>query len=235
MKTVVEGVNEAFRLIGALDPEVLEIVLRSLVVSFTAVFFSSLIGLPIAARFGQARFRGQRAIELILFNLMSMPTVVIGLVIMLLLSRRGPFGGLGLIYTTEAMIIAQFVLTLPIVIGLAYDQLRQNGARVLELATTLGAGKGRKTLLLLREFTPALAICSITAFSRAIAEVGAVMIVGGNIRHHTRVLTTAIALNNSMGEYGMAIALGLILIVLAFIVNSLIYLLSGKHREHRRS
>lgn len=234
MNTIVDGVKEAFRLISALDLEVLEIVFRSLSVSLTAVFFSSLIGLPIAARLGQARFRGQRVVDLFLFNLMSMPTVVIGLVIMLLLSRRGPLGVLGLIYTTEAMIIAQFVLTLPIVIGLAYDQLRQNGPRVLELATTLGASKGSKTLLLLREFSPALAICSITAFSRAIAEVGAVMIVGGNIRNHTRVLTTAIALNNSMGEYGMAIALGLILILLAFIVNSMIYLLSGKHREYRR-
>lgn len=233
MDTIAEGFRQAIALIASLDREVIEIVLRSLTVSLSAVLLASLVGLPLAGRLGQARFRGQRVVEVILFNLMSLPTVVIGLIVMLFLSRRGPLGALNLIYTTKAMIIAQFILTLPIVIGLGYELIRRDGKRVLELADTLGAGTVRKTVLLLREFRPGLAVCSITAFSRAIAEVGAVMIVGGNIRHHTRVLTTSISLNNSMGEYGMAIALGLILVVLAFIVNTAIYFLSGKHREHR--
>ncbi|HHU12873.1 MAG TPA: ABC transporter permease [Clostridiaceae bacterium] len=233
MSVIADGFQQAFQLIVSGDGEMLAIMFRSLTVSLSAVGLASLIGLPLAAWLCHVRLPGRRAFELIVFNLMSLPTVVIGLIVMLTLSRSGPLGSLGLIYTAKAMIIAQFILTLPIVVGLSYDLMRRNGKRVLELAVTLGAGSGKKTRLLLREFTPGLALSSITAFSRAIAEVGAVMIVGGNIRHHTRVLTTAITLNNSMGEYGMAIALGLILLVLAFGVNSAIYFLSGKHRENR--
>lgn len=209
----------AFDLILSGDDTLSEIVLLSLRVSLSAVLIACAIGLPIGAAIGVLRFPGRTVLIVMMNALMGLPPVVVGLLVYLLLSNAGPLGVLGLLYTPTAMIIAQTVLVTPIVAALArqvvedlhaeYDeQLRSLGVEGLGTVTTL-LWDGRYSLL-----TVALA-----GFGRAIAEVGAVIIVGGNIDHVTRVMTTAIALETSKGDLGLALALGIILVGLAVLVN----------------
>jgi tungstate transport system permease protein len=198
-------------------------VLLSLQVSGLAIIIASLISIPLGALLGLKPEKKTRLISKVIFTFMGIPPVVAGLVIYLLLSRQGPLGVLGLLYTPTAMIIAQISLATPIIAGLTMVGVRSRGREVVETALSLGAGPGLVTWTVIRESRIAILGAVITGFGRIIAEVGAVMIVGGNIAGHTRVMTTAIVLEVRRGNFELAIGLGLILLLLSFIINSFLY------------
>ncbi len=209
----------AFQLIVEADADLAEIVLLSLRVSLTAVVFACLIGLPLGAGLAVTRFRG-RGIALVVLNaLMGLPPVVVGLIVYLLLSNAGPLGVLGLLYTPTAMIIAQTVLVAPIVAALARQTIEDLNSEYDEQLRSLGVDRLRAVPTLLWDGRYSLLTVALAGFGRAIAEVGAVIIVGGNINHLTRVMTTTIALETSKGIRALALALGIILVSLAIAVN----------------
>ncbi len=223
MSRLLEGFVEAFQLIIALDPALLQIVFLSLRVSILAIIISTLLGVPLGTLLGLKPERKTRFVNKIIFTFMGMPPVVAGLVIYLFLSRQGPLGVLGLLYTPTAMIIAQVFLSFPIVTGLTMVGIRAKGSEVEEIARSLGAGSALAAWTVVRESRIAILGAIITGFSRVVAEVGAVMIVGGNIAGHTRVMTTAIVLETRRGNFELAIGLGIVLLMLSFIVNSVLY------------
>jgi tungstate transport system permease protein len=215
----------AVSLIVSLDPGLLSIVLRSLAVSGSACLLACALGLPLGAWLGVARFAGQGAVLTLLNTLLAVPSVVVGLVVYLLLSRSGPLGFLGWLFSFKAMVLAQAVLVLPIVTALTrqvvQDAQEQHGEQLL----SLGAGRLMVGLLLAWDERYALLTVMIASFGRAIAEVGAVMIVGGNMDGFTRVMTTAIALETSKGDLPLALGLGLLLLTVVLLLNVLIALL----------
>ncbi len=223
MLRLYEGIIEAFRLILAFDPALLEIVLLSLRVSVIAIFISTLLGVPLGTLLGLKPEKRTRLINKIIFTFMGMPPVVAGLIIYLILSRQGPLGVLGLLYTPSAMIIAQVFLATPIVTGLTMVGIRAKGSEIEELARSLGAGSALAAWTVVKESRIAILGAIITGFSRVVAEVGAVMIVGGNIAGRTRVMTTAIVLETRKGNFELAIGLGIILLLVSFIINSILY------------
>ncbi|MFA5576110.1 MAG: ABC transporter permease [Tissierellaceae bacterium] len=223
MDYIGQGFREALKLLISLDKEVFKIVSLSILVSSSATIFASLISIPLGVYFGIKRFRGKRMFSRITYTMMSVPSVVVGLVVAIILSRRGPFGQFDLLYTKKAMIIAQTILVIPLVFGLTYGLAKSRGDIIDRVAFTLGANKFHTVILIIRELKIDILVNIATAFSRAISEVGAVMIVGGNIKGYTRVITTTISMMNSMGDYPMAIALGLVLILISFVIHSLIY------------
>jgi tungstate transport system permease protein len=210
----------AFGLIASGDPTLVEIVLLSLRVSLTAVVAACLVGFPIGAAIAVARFPGRDAVIVLLNTMMGLPPVAIGLLIYMLLSNVGPLGFLSLLYTPTAMIIAQAVLVMPIVAALARQVIEDLNAEYDEQLRSLGVGRMRAITTLLWDGRYSLLTVALAGFGRAIAEVGAVIIVGGNIARVTRVMTTAIALETSKGDLALALALGVILISLALIVNA---------------
>jgi tungstate transport system permease protein len=210
----------AFQLILTADADLAEIVLLSLRVSLSAVLLASLIGLPLGAALAVTHFRGRGAVIAVVNALMGLPPVVVGLMIYLLLSNAGPLGVLGLLYTPTAMIIAQTVLVAPIVAALARQTLEDLNAEYDEQLRSLGVERLRSIPTLLWDGRYSLLTVALAGFGRAIAEVGAVIIVGGNIDHLTRVMTTAIALETSRGDLALALALGIILVALAIAVNA---------------
>jgi len=220
---LLDGLIEAFSLIIALDPDLIQIVLLSLRVSLTAIIVSTLLAVPLGTLLGLKSERKTRLFNKIIFTFMGMPPVVGGLIIYLLLSRMGPFGVLGLLYSPSAMIIAQVFLATPIITGLTMVGIRAKGSEVEETARSLGAGSFLAAWTVVREARFAILGAVITGFGRVIAEVGAVMLVGGNIAGRTRVMTTAIVLETRKGNFELAIGLGVILLLLSFIVNSLLY------------
>ena len=209
----------AFELIARLDTDLLEIVGLSLQVSLTAVGLAALIGLPLGAAVALFRFPGRVAVAALLNAFMGLPPVVVGLIVYLALSRAGPLGVLGLLFTPAAMIIAQCLLVIPIVAALTAQTVADLHEEYDEALRSLGAGPGQALLTLLWDGRHSLLTAVLAGFGRAVAEVGAVMIVGGNINHATRVMTTAIALETSKGNLALALGLGVILIVLALAVN----------------
>lgn len=228
MGDISEAIRVALGLIVSLDRELLGIVGLSLWVSLTATLLAFCAGAPIGLLLAMRRFRGRHAALVLVNALLGLPSVVVGLVIYLLLSRSGPFGALGLLFTPSAMLAAQFVLTLPIVVALVHrlteglwhsygDSLQVHGASrpIAGLAVLYMARSGLVTVLL-------------TAFGRAVAEVGAIIVVGGNIRGHTRTMTTAIALETSRGDLALALGLGLILISLTIVVSAAAFALSKR-------
>ena len=220
----------ALRLIGAADPVLVEIVLLSLRVTLTALALAALIGLPLGAALALARFPG-RGILIVLANaLMGLPPVVAGLVIYLLLSRSGPLGPLGLLFTPTAMIVAQSVLILPIVVSLTRQVIEDLWGEYAEQLRSLGSSPLRAVPTLLWDGRFSLVTALLAGFGRASAEVGAVLIVGGNIAGHTRTMTTAIALETSRGALELALALGIILLGLTVTLNALAYLLARLDR-----
>jgi tungstate transport system permease protein len=160
--------------------------------------------------------------------MMGLPPVVVGLLVAIFLSRRGPFGGFQLLFTPTAMIIAQVILVTPIVTGIVFNVALKRGREVYELGKTLGGGTFALLKLFLKELRIELLAAFITGFGRAVSEVGAVMIVGGNIRGHTRVMTTYIAMNNSMGNYAQSIAMAIVLLGLSFLTNAFVYHAAGE-------
>lgn len=214
----------AVRLITSLDAELAEIVALSLRVSLTAVALAALIGLPLGAAVALLRFPGQRALSILLNALMGLPPVVVGLIVYLMLSRAGPLGVLGLLFTPTAMIIAQCVLVTPIIAALTRQVVEDLWQEYEEQLRSLGSGPARAIPTLLWDGRFSLLTAVLAGFGRASAEVGAVMIVGGNIDHVTRVMTTAIALETSKGDLALALGLGIILMLLSLAINGAAYL-----------
>jgi tungstate transport system permease protein len=214
-----DGLTKAIELIVSLDPEVIEIAGRSLMISVTATFLASLVCLPLASLIHLHRFPGKRLLINIIQTLFSLPTVVIGLFVFVLFSRAGPLGGLDLMFTPTLMIIGQAILITPILLGLIISALGGVDKAMVDTAVSLGASNPQVARAVIREARYAVTVAVIIGFGRAISEVGLAIMVGGNIRGFTRVLTTAISLETSKGELELSIALGIILLSIALIVN----------------
>ena len=231
MNDFTHSVAAALALVGSLDAELLGIVWLSLRVSLSASLIALAIGAPLGAWLAISRFRGRRAVIVLANALLGLPPVVAGLVIYLLLSRSGPLGFAGLLFTPSAMIIAQVILTTPIVISLVHRPASLLWAEYADLARTDGLSNLRSIALLFALGRASLLTAFLAAFGRAIAEVGAIIIVGGNIRGYTRTMTTTIALETSKGELSLALGLGLILVSLSVTVSAVAFLLVGRVRE----
>ena len=214
-----DGMRDAFRLLAGFDPEVFAIAWVSVRVSLVATAGAALVGVPAGAALAAREFRGKRWTIGLLNTMLALPTVVLGLFLYALLSRRGFFGPLGLLYTPWAMVLGQFVLAAPVIAALTLGALQGADPRVLATARTLGASPFRARLTLLHEMRWAILAAVMTGFGRVFSEVGVSMMLGGNIRGCTRNLTTAIALQTSRGEFALGIALGLILLAVAAAVN----------------
>lgn len=223
MGYITQGFLEAFKLLFQLDPEVYGIIGLSVFVSSSATIIAALIFVPLGIYLGIKPFKGKKMFSRLVYTFMSVPSVVVGLVVALLLARRGPLGFLGLLYTPKAMVIAQTLLVVPLILGLTYNMAKTRGKQIEVVSKTLGGNRWDSVILIIRELRSDIFIHIATAFSRAISEVGAVMIVGGNIKYQTRVITTTISMMNSMGDYPMAIALGTILMIISFLIHSMIY------------
>ena len=219
-----EALNAALALLTGLDSKLVEIVLLSLRVSLSAVAISALLGLPVGAAIAVGRFPGRQTVIVVLNALMGLPPVVVGLLVYLLLSRAGPLGPLGILFTPSAMVIAQSILILPIIAALSRQAIEDAWREHEEQLRSLGAGRMNAALTLLWDTRFSLLTTILAGFGRAAAEVGAVMIVGGNIDGVTRVMTTAIALETSKGDLPLALGLGIILIVIVIAVNAAAYL-----------
>jgi len=225
---LLRGFVEALRLIGAGDAELGEIVLLSLRVSGLALLISTLIGAPIGVALGLTRTRAHGLITAILYTGMGLPPVVVGLFVYLMLSRSGPLGVLGWLFTPSAMIAAQTVIALPLVMGLTMTAVRGVDPSLRLQVRSLGATAVQEAWAVLVEARIGVVAAIVAAFGGIISEVGAVMLVGGNIAGKTRVLTTAIVLNTRQGEFTLAIALGIILLALAFLANVALLRLQGR-------
>ena len=208
--------------------EVVDIAARSLRIALIATALACLIGLPAGVWLGTTMFRGRRALLLFLNTALALPTVVVGLGIYLLLSRHGPLGAFGLLFTWQAIVVAEVLLAVPIAAALSAAAVQAADPRVRRTALTLGAGPVRAAWMVMVEARAPLAAAIAIAFGRVLSEVGAALIVGGNIRHETRTLTTAVTLATSQGDFALAIALGLVLLAMALTVNAIIQLLQGR-------
>jgi len=230
MNDILQGFVEAATLIVSLDRDLMEIIALSLRVTLTAVLIASAIGLPLGAWLVVKRFRFRRATIAVLNALMGLPPVVVGLFVYILLSRSGPFGVFGLLFTPTAMIIAQVLIITPLIASISHQTIRDLWAEYHDLLISLHATRRQRIAALLWDGRRALLTATLAGFGRAIGEVGAIMIVGGNIDHSTRVLTTAIALETGKGNFALALGLGLVLITLAILVNIFIHTLTRTER-----
>jgi len=230
MNDIAQGTIEAFQLIITLDPDLLEIVGLSLRVTVTAVLIASLIGLPLGAWLVINRFRFRRQTIAVLNALMGLPPVVVGLFVYMMLSRSGPFGVFGLLFTPTAMIIAQVIIITPLIASISHQTIRDLWADYHDLLISLNTSRWQRITALLWDGRRALLTAMLAGFGRAIGEVGAIMIVGGNIDHSTRVLTTSIALETGKGNFAFAMGLGFVLIALAVTINLLMHSLSRTER-----
>ena len=226
--------NATLGLLAGPDPTLAGIVGLSLQVSLTAVLLAALPGLPLGALLAVRRFPGRGAVVVATNAMMGLPPVVAGLVLYLLLSRSGPLGGLGLLFSPGAMVLAQAVLVAPILVALSRQALEALGEEYEEQLRSFGAGPGQAVRTLLWEGRYPLLTVLLAGFGRAAAEVGAVMIVGGNIEGYTRTMTTAIALETSKGDLPLALALGGVLLALVLLVNGLAQLLRGAAQRAER-
>jgi tungstate transport system permease protein len=232
MHSILEAIRAAVGLIASGDATLGEIVLLSLSVSLSAVALATLLGLPLGAAIAVGRFPGRRAVIVLLNALMGLPPVVVGLVVYLLLSRAGPLGELGLLFTPPAMVIAQTVLILPIIAALCRQSVEDAWREYEEQLRSLGAHGVGVALTVLWDIRFSLVTAVLAGLGRASAEVGAVMIVGGNIDGVTRVMTTAIALETSKGDLPLALGLGIVLIAIILALNAAAYLV--KEAAQRR-
>ncbi len=233
MNDIWAGLEAAFWLIVTLDADLVVITLRSLQVSLSALVVASLIALPFGTWLAIRRFRYRRTAIAVLNALMGLPPVVVGLIVYLLLSRDGPFGVFGLLFTPSAMIVAQVIIITPLIASITHQAMRELWAEYHDLLISLSTTKRQRIMTLIWDGRRALLTAALAGFGRAIGEVGAIMIVGGNIDHATRVLTTAIALETGKGDFALALGLGFVLIALALAVNILIHTLSRTEQEGR--
>jgi len=218
MDDIAPGVTQAVHLIVTLNPEVMEIAALSLYISLSATIIAALISIPLGGFIHFHEFYGKRALIVVIQTLYSVPTVVVGLLLYLLISRSGPLGFLGLLFTPEGMILGQTILIMPIMMGLVISALSGVDKNISDTLVALGATGFQKIIEIVKEARYAILSAVVLGFGRAIAEVGVAMMIGGNIRGFTRVLTTAITLETGMGAFGISIALGIILMIVALIV-----------------
>jgi tungstate transport system permease protein len=225
MSVILDGFEKALTLIVTLDGEVYGVVFRSLRLSLSATAIAALMGVPLGFLLGSRSFRGRRPLEMAVNTSMAMPTVVVGLILYLLLSRKGPLGWMSLLFTPGAIVLGEVVLSLPLVIAFTASAVRSVDPRVRLTAMTLGGSGWRTSLAVLNEVRFSVLAAVIAGFGRAVSEVGSALMLGGNIRGHTRTMTTAIALEVSKGELGFGLALGFFLLSAAFTVNILFHFL----------
>lgn len=233
MSDLLDGLVQAFWLLVTLDSDLVEITLRSLRVTLTALAIAAAIALPLAALLSVRRFRMRRLTIAVLNALMGLPPVVVGLIVYVFLSRSGPLGVMGLLFTPTAMIIAQVVIIVPLIASIAHQSLRELWSDYHDLLISMNATQVQRIQALLWDGRRALLTAALAGFGRAIGEVGAIMVVGGNIDHATRVLTTAIALETGKGDFAMALGLGFVLIAMAIAVNLAIHWLGHTESEGR--
>jgi tungstate transport system permease protein len=225
---IVDGFVQAFWLIVTLNPEVFEVTLRSLGISIAATILAALVSLPLGGLIHFHEFPGKRVLVNAIQTLYALPTVIAGLFLFLFISRAGPFGFLGILFTPGGMVLAQFILIIPILIGLTISALSTIDREARLTVMSLGASSTQSVFTIMQEARFAIFAAIILAFGRAISEVGAAMMIGGNIRDATRVLTTAISLETSIGNFSLAIALGIILLGVAVIVNLILNLVQQR-------
>ncbi len=218
MSDIGSGISQAINLIVTLNPDVLQIAALSVYVSLTATILAACISIPLGGFIHFNDFTGKKVVIILIETLYSVPTVVVGLLLYLVLSRSGPLGYFGFLWTPEGMILGQAVLIVPITTGLVISALGGVDRSISDTLTSLGATGFQKVTEILREARFAILSAVILAFGRAISEVGVAMMIGGNIRDQTRVLTTAIALQTGLGDFGFSIALGIILLGIALVV-----------------
>jgi len=224
-----EGLSEALGLIAAFDREFASIVGVSLRVAGTSTALATAAAVPVGIAVAESHFRGRQMVITLLNTLMSLPTVLVGLLVYSFISRQGPLGDLGLLYTQSAMVFGQALLAFPIIAGLVLASVASLDRRVRVTATALGADGRQSFRVLLREARFGILAAVVAGFGRVFAEVGISMMLGGNIRHYTRNITTAIALETSKGDFALGIALGIVLLAVALVVNVALGLL--RHRE----
>lgn len=225
--TITEGLTEAVRLILSLDPTVISITLRSIETAGFATFLASIIGIPLSLVLVMKKFPGKDTIKFLFNSLVGIPTVTLGLVLYMLLSRTGPLGNLKLLYSVQGMAIGQALLILPISVTFIVSALEGKMDEVKDLTRTLGASEYQVALAVLRESFNGVSLAIISSFNRAFAELGIATMLGANITGLTRVLTTAIALETNKGQFGLSFALSLILISVVLLMNYLIRVLQG--------
>lgn len=214
-----DALKQALHLLFSLDPELLQILGVTMRMSFFSTTLSCLVGLPLGALIGTRSFRGKAFLKKLIHTLMGLPPVVAGLLVYALFTHYGPFGRLHLLFTVRVMVVAQCLLIIPVVTGLTASFMEQSTRAVIDTAKGMGLSQRRVLFLCLSESRTSLLSVVLNAFGRSIAEVGAVSIVGGNIQWKTRVMTTAIMLETNKGNFSFALALGFILLLLAFVVN----------------
>ncbi len=219
MGTFFDALVGSVKLIISLDSELVSITLLSLYVSLTGVFFAALLAIPFGIFLGMRSFRGKRLVVNTINTFMGLPPVTVGLFLFVLFSRQGILGDAGLLFTPQIMALAQFIIAFPIIAGVTLSAVGSIEKEISELILSLGSTRGQRIYIALFEIRYGLLTAIMAGLGRAFSEVGAVIIVGGNIRYHTRVLTTAIVLETSRGEFETAIALGIILLAMAFITN----------------
>lgn len=222
---------EAFEMLMTMDREILQIIGVTLRMSFFSTTISCLIGMPLGVLMTITDFKGKKTVRKIINTLMGLPPVVAGLIVYMLFTKYGIFGSLGMLFTVEVMVVAQCLLITPVVISLTSSVCSVNGRSLLETAKGLSFGKLKTMSLFLSQNKSALVSVMLTAFGRSIAEVGAVSIVGGNIQWKTRVMTTAIMLETNKGNFEFALALGIVLLVISFVVNIFASLLTKEDEQ----
>lgn len=228
MSLIIDGFAKAFALIFSMDKELLGIILLSMKVSGTALIIATILGLPLAALLGLKRLPMKGAQISILNSFMGLPPVVVGLFVYLLLSRSGPLGFMGLLYTPSAMIMAQTILSFPIVVSLSHSAIVNVNPLIRQAALTLGATPGQVAVAIIHEARYGIISALIAALGRVMAEVGAILIVGGNIAGYTRVMTTTIALETDKGNFELALALGVILLIISLMISGVLHVFQKK-------
>ena len=217
-----EGMSQAASLLVHMDDATVSAIEATLVSTSWALFVAALLGLPLGFVLGYANFPGKRAIRLVSDTLLAFPTVLIGLLVYVFITARGPLGEYGLLFTLPGMVIGQTILALPIIVSWTAQAVENLDIRCRQTLLTLGAGRMQTALLTLSEVRYDLGMVCVQAFGRVVTEVGVAMMLGGNIRYSTRTMTTAISLETSKGEFAQGIALGLVLLLIAFVVNLLL-------------
>ena len=228
-----DGIRHALWLLVTLDDTLFDITLRSLYVTLSALILACFIAFPLAALLAVRRFRWRRTTLAILNALMGLPPVVVGLVVYVLLSRSGPLGVFGLLFTPWAMIIAQMLIIIPLIASIAHQSIRDLWQEYHDLLISMNVTQWQKISTLMWDSRRALMTAALAGFGRGIGEVGAIMIVGGNIDNATRVLTTAIALETGKGDFALALALGFVLIAMTIVINLAIHTLGKTERDGR--
>jgi len=231
MEYLFDAFGDSIKLIFSFEGEIYGIVGRSLGFSLMATFLATLFGVPIGFIVGTKRFRGKSGLLTVMNTLMALPTVVIGLLAYGFFSRRAPLGFLDLLFSPSAVIIGEFILSLPIIANLTVSAVQAVDPRAILTAKTLGAGRALIAWTILMEVRFSLLAAIIAGFGRAVSEVGSAMMLGGNIRFYTRTMTTAIALETSKGEFGFGLALGFFLLLVVFSINILFHFLQVKGRQ----